>query len=151
MSSGLVMPIVVLKTGVAPGTAGGTVPAWISGDPANLAAATTVDCIFDLGPNWSQLDEVQISLLPTTPSTGFSNVDATFSDSTTRDPSRRPPSVGGSTGWATNFAASALSANGPVGLTMRPMGRFLHVNMTNADGAAALGATSSVTVSLHTR
>lgn len=151
MSSGLVMPIVVLKTGIAPGTANGPVPAWISGDPANLAAATNVDCIFDLGPNWVQLDEVQISVLPAAPSTGLSNVDATFSDSTTRDPSRRPPSVGGSTGWATNFASSMLSANGTTGLTLRPMGRFLHVNMTNADGASAMGATTAVTVSLHTR
>lgn len=47
-------PVLTMNTGGTQVTAGGSVPGWVSGDIANLAAGTNTSVYFDLGPQWDQ-------------------------------------------------------------------------------------------------
>lgn len=138
---------VVYETGVSAIGAGGPTGGWVSGDVASLAASATVICLFDLGPEWRKYDRLTVTVLPVAPSSGFSNVDTCFSDTTTRNSARRPPSIGISAAtYSTNFTSSLTTAVGTVGNVLPIMGRYVHVQLTNADGVNALGATAKVIV-----
>lgn len=111
---------------------------WVSGNPASLAASATVVSLFDLGQDWSQYTRVQISISPASPSTGFSGVKINSSDNVTLDVTRALNEVDGTAFGSLN--ASITTASGAQVATVRPLGRFLHVSMTNADATNAMGA-----------
>ena len=149
MSSGFRVPVQIAETDVAPiaaGLQGGQV-GWVSGSPANLAASASVDCVFDLGINWNQYPTIQVNINPVAPSTGFSGVQVSGADTPAFNASRRLNAAS-----ATSFNAiyaSLVSSSGPVGIVMKPMGRYTTVRMSNSDATNAQGATAKVTVAAY--
>lgn len=138
-------PIKVFETGVAAVTAGLAGPGgWVSGNPASLALSASVDCLFDLGLDWSQYNKVAVSVLSVAPSSGFSGVQVSSSNTTSFNNSRMLNEVDGATFGQLN---AAITTSG-LGVTacVKPMGRYLIVRLTNADAANAQGATAKVTV-----
>lgn len=137
-------PNLSLRSGVSAIAGGGAGPGWVSGEIASLAASGTATVIFDLGPNWQAYGSVQIAVVPAGPSSGLSNVtvrssdDATFS--ATADPTLNSTNA---TTFGTGIAASVTT---PQSSFVAPMGRFLGVIATNADGVNAQGATAFVQI-----
>lgn len=145
------LPIIILRTGQNPGVAGQRDPCWISGDPANLGAAASVNALFDLGDNWRQYNMIQTAIVPNAPSSGFSNVSIEFSDSPVFPaiPDRRPASYSSNNTFNTVYSASLTTANGVQAVLVLTFGRYMRVRMTNADGVNAIGPDAAVTVSMH--
>jgi len=137
--------ILVMETDVRPVTAGGNTPGWVSGSIAALGLSASVNCLFDLGPEWNQYTSVNFCISPIGPSSGLSNVAAFGSDSTTINTSRRLGFAAANT-VNSSLTASMTVANGAVNMLVNPQGRFVFLQATNADGANALGATSKVTL-----
>ena len=140
-------PVLVMETGLN-AVAGGDVPGWVSGSPANLAASGNFSAVFDLGPDWDQYSVLYLAILPQAPSSGLASVLATGSDTPSPNLNRRLQVVGATT-VGSLFAASLLSANGAQGAFVRPMGRYVAVNGTNADASNALGAGAKVTLAAY--
>jgi len=144
----MVPPIKVFETDVAAVTAGAPGRGgWVSGSPANLAASGSVICVFDLGQDWHQYPNIQVSVSSTAPSSGLSGVQLYGSDNVTLNSARRLKESLVS-GFSTIFA-SLTTANGAQQCFIKPMGRYLHVSLTNADATNAQGATAKVTVAAY--
>lgn len=142
-------PTLFMETGVAAVAAvASPTPGWVSGNPASLALSASVNCIFDLGPKWDQYSIVNVGISPVGPSSGFSNISIASSATAALDSSRR-------LGYAFAAAAgnvliaSATVAAGAIQAVVRPLGRYLVVSVTNADGVNALGATAKVAVGAY--
>lgn len=86
-------------------------------------------------------------MLVAAPSSGVSNLVVSSSATAALNVNRMLNEVDGATFGALNasIAASTLSSTA----TVRPMGRYLIVRMSNADAANALGAASRVTVAAY--
>ena len=116
---------------------GGTIPGWISGDIASLAAAGTATIVFDLGPNWGQYGVVQLAVVPAGPSSGLSGVKA-FSSSDAALNAAVDPQLNYT--WATSFGVVSAAINAPQSAMFSPMDRYFIVQATNADGVNPQGA-----------
>jgi len=136
-----------METGVNAVTAGGAKAGWVSGDIASLALSATVDCIFDLGPDFDQYVTVSVKIAPIGPSSGTTACTVSSSDSVAANLNRRLRDPATAAGTMINAAVTVASGVGE--FYARPHGRFLHVSITNADGVNALGATSKVSVSAY--
>ena len=139
---------IILETNVNPVLGGGTTPGWISGSPASLADGASVDCIFDLGPRWNEIDQIQVSIFSSV-ATSLSSIQFYSGDSTVVNTNRRLKdrnSIGPSTVFAT-----VTTAQGPQQFGVMPMGRYFVARMTNTAAGGAQGATSKVTLALYPR
>lgn len=139
-------PVLLMQTDVAqvPGGAGA---GWVSGTPSGLAASATVNCVFDLGPDWDQYGVAAVGVLPIGPSSGMANVQAMGSDNTAPNPARRLKDMAVAGSANSSFAINT-SSNGHT-FHVRPFGRYLIVSVSNADAANALGAASKVSVAAY--
>lgn len=140
--------VLVMETGVNPVIAGGDRAGWISGDPANLALSATVNCLFDLGPDWQHFPLVQAAINPTPPSTGLGSITLVSSDSAASFTAKRRLGYANAVASGTIFL-SLPSASATNTFMVRPMGRYLQVNLTNADAAAAQGALTAVVLTAY--
>lgn len=140
-------PVLLMETGVNAVTALGTKPGWVSGDVASLAASASINCIFDLGPDFDQYVAVAIKVNPAGPSSGLSAVQVFGSDTAGVNANRRFKDIS-QPGPATINAAITV-ATGCSELWVRPHGRIVVVSVTNADGVNALGAGSKISLSAY--
>jgi hypothetical protein len=138
-------PLKILETGVSAVTAGLAPGGWASGNPASLAASGSVTALFDLGQDWHQYSHVVISVASSGPSSGLTINRITGSDTSTEN-LRRPVRGADGAGFGAVSAVSVTTAAGALSGIVHPMGRYLFVTVTNADGANAQGATSGITI-----
>lgn len=128
-------------------TAGGDTAGWVSGDTSGLAASGTVAVIFDLGPLWRRVNLCSVVVQSVTPSTGLSAVSVFGSDTAAIDFTRRCKD-------ALSAGFAYLYASIPTGQAqeafVKPKGRFLCIQASNADASNAQGATAHVTVTSYT-
>lgn len=138
-------PVLVMDAGTNP-VPGGAAPGWVSGTPANLAAAASVACLFDLGPDWDQYATVQLAVRANGPSSGYSSVSASGRDTPVAVMNQsRYLREAGSSGFGILFA-SLTTANTAGVAVVRPSGRYVVVNLVNADASNAMGAAAGVTL-----
>lgn len=138
--------VVIMETGlIAPGG-----PTWISGNPANLAGNASVNCLFDLGPDWMDYTMLQVVIRSQGPSTGLINITATSRDNPVA-------AVNGNRylkemyNTATSILyASVLTSNAAGCINLRPMGRYLVINMTNGDATNAIGSQAGIAIAGYT-
>lgn len=145
------LPVIVLETDVsAVPASGSTRPGWVSGTPAGLADGVTTTCVFDLGPNWDRYIRTQIAVFPQG-ATGMSAVQVSSSDTATINPARRLKEEGTPTAQASLETGiyTVPSASAPRSGMFWPMGRYVHVQLTNTAGAGALGPTSKVILAAY--
>lgn len=135
--------ILKMRSGVAAVAGGGTIPGWISGDIASLAASATATLIYDLGPNWDQYNVVQVGVVPAGPSTGLSGVSVFSSDDATFNAAQ---DVQLNSVWGATFANLVAAITSAQTACFAPMGRYLIVRATNADAVNAQGAGAFVLV-----
>ena len=132
----------------------GSTCGWISGTPASLAANATSQSIFDLGPNWDQYLRSTVIINSTAPSSGYINAQIFFGS--TPSPAacniRSRDSLQGATGWnyLSSTAAQTTTAIGQISADVKNLGRYMMVQLTNADSTNAQGAGSFVFVANHT-
>jgi hypothetical protein len=110
-----------------------------------MAVNTTVNCVFDLGPDWSMYKELQILIIPGW-TAGQITYNCTASDSTTITYNRRlvPLSYGGAN---TTLYITSTTVSGNGGYT-RPMGRYVIIQaQTNASGTS--DGTGALTVTAY--
>ena len=139
-------PVKIFETDVAQVSAGTPQGGWVSGTPNALAASASVTSIFDLGQDWHQFGTVTISVNPVGPSTGFSSVQATSSDTAASNAARRLNYANAANSAAIGVAIN--TSNGNAAFNVKPMGRYLTVLMTNADATNAMGA-AKVTIAAY--
>lgn len=137
-------PTKIFETDVAAVSAGVATGGWVSGSPANLALSASANVLFDLGQDWHQYTSVNLAISSVGPSSGLSNVQVSSSDTNAINTNRRLKDIGAVGPGA--IAASITTAGGVQQLSVRPMGRYLFVSVTNADGANAQGATAKITM-----
>lgn len=142
------MSVLFMETDVAAVTAGSTSAGWVSGSIASLAASGTANCIFDLGPTWRDMSLATIAVTPAGPSSGLNAVSISSSNTAAADTTRKLKDV--ATAGPSAISATITVATGCQQFMVRPMGRFLVVTATNADGVNALGASSKVVVVAYT-
>lgn len=144
------VPVIVAETGLRSVVAGNGLPGWVSGNPANLAASASVTCVFDLGADWDQYTELQVSVKCHLPSSGFTKVNVVGSDTPAlsgsgvrRCRSSQDSAVGGTLYESVSSAVAALQYN------VRPWGRYVSVLLTNGDAVNAAGALSAVAIAAY--
>lgn len=141
-------PVIVMQTDLNPVTPNQLQAGWVSGSIASLAASATVDCIFDLGPDWDQYPILAVLVMQDGPSTGLNPVQILGSDTTTPDSRRRLSPAYAAGGNGASFSAT-MSTGAYVTMWVRPLGRFLTVRATNADGVNTAGVGSRVSVGMY--
>ncbi|MGM9480297.1 hypothetical protein ACS5PN_03795 [Roseateles sp. NT4] len=116
----------------------------MSGSPASLAAGASVDCVFDLGPDWRQYTLVCVTVTSTAPAAQFASVFMVGSDTTANNSSRRlGPAFSNAAGsW---FVTTFTSASGAAEMHTRPKGRYLLVRINN-EATNPQGSASKVTL-----
>jgi hypothetical protein len=145
--SGINVPSIVMVTGANAVAGGIDGPGWMSGDLASLGAAASADMLFDLGRDWEQYHYAQISFSLAGPSSGLTAITALGNMTKSLTVGSRLVK-----NYSAVFAALnevLTTAAGPSGIVVRPMGRFLIVKVTNADGANPLGALSQCSVAAY--
>lgn len=135
--------ILKMRSGQNAVAGGGTIPGWVSGDIASLAAAGTATIVFDLGPNWDQYNCVQVGVVPAGPSSGLSGVSAYSSDDASFNAAL---DVQLNNVWGATFGAISAAVAAPQSTIFAPMGRYFIVRATNADGANSQGAGAFVQI-----
>lgn len=140
-------PVLVMETDVAPVTAGGAVPGWVSGSFASLAPAVGLNIVFDLGPNWAQYVFVSLVVFVSGPSSGISTVQVFGGSAPVLNFTRRLRDAL-SSGSGTIYSAWPASS-GPQEVSVRPMGRYIVVAGTNADATNATGPSSKVVLAAY--
>jgi len=140
-------PTLLMETDVGAVTAGAGRPGWVSGSIANLALSASVNCIFDLGPDWDQYVEVSVMISQSGSSSGLSAVQVFGSDTAAVNANRRQ-SAWQTAGFSAG-SASVLASGGVQTGRFGVAGRFLVVSATNADGVNAQGATSKITLAAY--
>ncbi|UOF78618.1 hypothetical protein [Bacteriophage sp.] len=135
--------ILKMRSGAAAVAGGGTIPGWVSGDIASLAASATATIVFDLGPNWDQYNVVQVGVVPAGPSSGLSGVAAYSSDDAAFNAAQ---DIQLNNVWGATFGAISAAVAAPQTTSFAPMGRYFIVRATNADGANAQGAGAFVAI-----
>lgn len=138
--------ILKMRSGQNAVAGGGTIPGWISGDIASLAAAGTATIVFDLGPNWDQYNVVQLAVVPAGPSSGLSGV-AAYSSNDASFSAAADPQLNYT--WATSFGVASAAINAPQSAMFSPMDRYLIVRATNADGVNPQGAGAFVQLAAY--
>ena len=138
------LPAQLFISGVAAVAGGGVTGGWVSGQIASLALSGSATTLFDIGPNWDRYNRVTFTVFPQAPSTGLTAIIVSGSDTVALNNERRPRDINASAPGSVNFAAT--SAAGSVSFSVRPIGRFVHVQATNADGTAAQGAAAKITM-----
>lgn len=141
------LPIITAETDVNQITGGGDIHGWVSGTPASLAASGTAVVVFDLGPNWMFYGLVQVLITPVAPSSGFNPVQIMCTPNGATNFNRRL-GFAYSTGGAVVFG-NFTSASGQVCVVVRPMDRYLVINIPNADAVNAVGATAKVAIAAY--
>lgn len=134
-------PVLVMETGINQ-VPGGAQAGWVSGNPAGLADGATATVVFDLGPQWDQYPVIGLSVQPVG-ATGFSAVQAFGSDTTAVNSARRLTGGFSASGAPSALLASILSADGASSIALRPMGRYVVVQMTNTAAGGAMGASKA--------
>ena len=139
-------PVLVMETGINQ-VPGGAQAGWVSGNPAGLADGAIATVVFDLGPEWDQYPVAGLSVFAVG-ATSLSAVTVHGSDTTVSNSSRRL--TGGFTPSASfsQIFATLNSVNGCQSIVIRPMGRYLIVQMTNTAAGGAMGA-SKVTLAAY--
>jgi hypothetical protein len=141
-------PVLVMETDVAAVVAGGPVPGWIGGTPANLAPSTSTSISFDLGPNWHQYVVISLAVLPQGPSSGLGNCSVTGSSTNSVNSARRL-NFANSIGQTALYTASIPTASGAAIALLRPQGRYVFASMANVDASNPMGAGSKVTLTAY--
>lgn len=133
------------QSGVSAITAGGDTMGWISGDISGLAASANVSVIFDLGPLWRRISLVAASFYVLSPSSGLTGV--TFASGMTPawDTNERRLAPAGATNGSIIYA-TMVSSSIWFEYFVKPTGRYLIINMSNADSANAVGAGSNIQI-----
>lgn len=139
-------PVLNMRTTDTAVTAGGDIPGWVSGTIASLAASATVTIVFDLGPYWDQYNSVQMAVNPVGPSSGLTAVQC-FSSRTTTPSAVERLNMGQAVNFNTSSATATVAAGVQSGM-FRASARYFCVQATNNDGTNALGASSSVAISV---
>lgn len=140
-------PIKIFETDVGAVAAGTANGGWVSGSPANLAASASVNCVFDLGQDWSQFTHVSVAIRSSGTSTGLNNIQASSSDTATLNASRRLKDV--SQVNHNSIAGNITTAGGTQQAIVRPMGRYFIVSLTNADATNPQDASAKVTIAAY--
>jgi hypothetical protein len=122
---------------------------WVSGSPASLAASGIVVCVFDLGENYRQYPFLVLYMMPVGLSTGLICEAVGSDDTTYATADFRLPIVGALATGTAYF--TTLTANGQVSAILKTSHRYCLVRVTNTDAVNAVGATSSIGISLHSR
>jgi hypothetical protein len=140
--------VMLMETDVLAVAPGGSMPGWVAGTPAGLAALGVVNCMFDLGPNWRDYPILQVVISPVGPSSGFNPVVMSSRDDAVAAANvhRRLGQIAANVVSGNVISAALTTASGSAGFMVRPMGRFLVITLTNADALSALGVTAKVTV-----
>ena len=144
---GLTVPTLIMISGSSQSVAGGqSASGWVSGDIASLAASATAIALFDIGPDWDQYHTITININPVGPSSGLSNIQFSGRDDPTLaiDPLRRMGPANSTAGQV--YSGAVTTAGGPQQFVVRPVGRFVVVSATNADGANPVGAAAHICV-----
>lgn len=142
-------PVVVAETGLRSVVAGNGLPGWVSGSPANLAASASVTCLFDLGADWDQYTELQVSVKCSAPSSGFTGVSVQGSDTTTLTSGVRRCRSSQDSAIGSTLYESVSSSVGAIQFNVRPWGRYVFVSLTNGDAVNAAGALSAVAIAAY--
>lgn len=143
-------PVLVFETDLSAVTAPSRAGGWVSGSIANLAASAAVTCLFDLGPDWQQYNELVVAVKPAAPSSGLTGVMMTSRDDATAA-SNFNRQLGHRYGSAANGNAISGAPTTSATWNVRPMGRYLTVVATNADAVNAQGAGAKLTVAAFPR
>lgn len=138
-------PVLIMETGAGQ-VAAGAGPGWVSGNPAGLPAATSLEICFDLGSEWAQYTVAQVLVYVAGPSSGFSAVQVYGGDTTANLGARRLPPA-----YATNFGTTyqTVPSTGMQGVCVRPVGRYVFVTVYNQDASNAAGASSRITLAAY--
>ena len=131
-----------METDLNPVPEGGPKAGWISGTPANLASSATTQVYFDLGPDFADYPIAQFTILSSGLSSGLINI--SFFSSETIATSFNDCRLGNINGSFGTHYASSTTAGGANSVVIRPMGRILRINLTNADVVNAQGSTSKI-------
>lgn len=126
-------------------SAGGSTPGWVGGTTANLAASSQVNIVFDLGQDWDQYSVIAANAFSQAPSVSGLTVLWRSSDTT---------SLVGVTRALRDMANTTMrpisdtftTAQAVGSYFLKPMGRYLIAQVTNADATNAQGAGSKVTI-----
>lgn len=141
------LPVLTMKSGIG-AVSSPLIPGWVSGDIASLAALGSVNVIFNLGSNWDQYNYLQVAVAVIGPSTGLSAVQVF--GSTTPGIDATSPRLGPIYSVAyTPLSAAITVAGGVASAIFRPMGQYVAVSATNADGVSATGAASKITLGAY--
>lgn len=140
-------PVKIFESDVNQVAAGSKRGGWVSGSPANLAAVTGLNVIFDLGDDWDQYPIVCVYASNTGPGTPMQILLRTSDNPLTftvaralrdlQDTARRP-------------IADLVSSANVVGVYhVYNCGRYLLVQVSNQDAVNPLSATAKVVVSMQ--
>lgn len=155
MSTAFLPPVKIFVAGQNQVSAGATLDGgWVSGDVSSLGTSQTATVVFDLGAGWAQYQELNVHLFASggTPSTfsGFTNFDASGSDTTAYDGTRRIPFLFNSGSNAQFFAAGPLApASGDFVYRCRPVGRYAVFRVVNGDATNTAGAACRLTLAAY--
>ena len=138
--------ILNMRSGQNAVASGGSMPGWISGDIASLAALQVATAIFDLGPNWDQYNCVQVGIVPAGPSSGLTAVSAFSSDDAAFNAAT---DVQLNNVWGATFAALSVAVAAPQTCIFAPMGRYFIVRATNVDAVNAQGAGAFIRITAY--
>ena len=142
-------PVVVMETGLNSVEPTSGTPGWVSGNPANLAASASVTCVFNLGTDWDQYTELQVSVKCQAPSSGFTKVSVQGSDTTVLTSGVRRCRSSQDSAIGSTLYESVSSAVGAIQFNVRPWGRYVFVSLTNGDAVNAAGALSAVAIAAY--
>lgn len=137
-------PVMMMRAGVSQVAAGGQLAGWVSGNPASMAAAATVDCVFDLGPDWDQYGLVSIVMVSTAPAASYQGVAVSGGNTPAYDNALRM-GFANSAGSGSIYVTNVTTTGGGNNVMVRPHGRYVIVKMTN-DAANPQGAGASVSL-----
>lgn len=139
-------PVLLMETGVGQ-VAAGYGPGWVSGDPASLAANSSVLLVFDLGEEWTQYGELQILGSQVGPS---SSVTYMLRGSNSAAPVGVTRALRDLQSTGVTPVSAAISSGQAVGVfRVRPVGRYLIVQFINNDAAAATSPTAKVVLTAY--
>lgn len=136
-------PILIFESGVGAVAAGSYGGGWVSGNPASLAASSNVNVVFDLGARWDERPVLHVVATNAGPGTPMA-VTLKSSDTTTASAAR---ALRDNVGSALRPIADSVTAVQTTGsYLVRPLGRYLIVNVANGDASNAFSAAAKVVV-----
>lgn len=143
------MPMSLALMGGGGPTVGVSPVTWLTGTIASLAASTSADVQFDLGPQWDMWVAVHVWLKPVAAGGASDAIFQTYFGDTAGAKTRRSGAAYTNSAIAAGYYA-LNPANGEQTICVRPMGRYLTIACQNANASVAWGSGSSVAVAAYT-